>query len=116
MGSSLSEEIDLENEWIIYFTFLIQLFYCLYIIFHSIKGGITDMEMDTVIFQFAAQYFYIWYFIQQGSIYPAIGISLLALMVIASFIASSYHRTMTSRHYHETTHKCTYVKYKELVK
>lgn len=99
-------DVDWEGEWIILFAFALQLAYSIWLVVESWKGLQTKMEISSIIFQFAIQYIYIWYFVQQGMSYSAIGIGILSFAAVLAFILASRTRRHKTRDYHHKHKKC----------
>ena len=99
-------DIDWEGEWIILLAFALQLAYSIWLVVESWKGLQTKMEISTIIFQFAIQYIYIWYFVQQGMSFSAIGIGILSFAAVLAFILASRSRRLKTYDYHHKHKKC----------
>lgn len=99
-------DIDWEGEWIILLAFGLQLAYSIWLVVEAWKGLHTKMEISTIVFQFAIQYFYVWYFVQQGMVYSAIGIGILSFAAVVAFIIAAYTRRRKTHDYHHKHKKC----------
>lgn len=108
----MMDEVDWEGEWIILLAFGLQLIYSIWLVVESWKGTHTEMEFSTIIFQFAIQYFYVWYFIQHGMLYSAIGIGILTFAAVVAYVLVSYRRRKRVHHYHHVEKKCNHAKYR----